>query len=211
MKNLNPPLQVIVEGVRPKHYPKGQIIFYQGDHAQEVAILSSGYVKLYDINEQGNEKILHLLGPNAVMPLSFFSGRTDTMRWFYAALTDCDVYMVKIERLQNIIDMDNKLALSLMHWFGLEVQQVLIRLSSLGKSNAKTKIIAVLSFLATNAAKERPSGWCRVNFPVNHQLLADLTGVTRESATMIMKELVIKGCVRNPRQTILEIDKKKLN
>jgi CRP-like cAMP-binding protein len=93
-----------------------------------------------------------------------------------------------------------------MHWYSKEVHELLVRLSSLGKTNTREKIIASLKFLAKHHAKERTNGWYRVNFSVNHQLLADLTGVTRESSAMTMKDLSEKGVVRNPRQTVLEIN-----
>lgn len=205
MSNLPPLLRKVTKGVRLKHYPKGQTIFYQGDKPHEVAILNDGYIKAYDIDQQGNEKILHILKPGALVPLSIFSGSHNDIKWFYAALTDCDVYVLSIDKIQEMVSSNNEFTLFLMHWFALEVHELLIRLSSLGKTSAKDKIAAALRFLAVHVSQKRPSGWKRVNFPVNHQLLADMTGVTRKSAAMIMKDLVQQGYVRNPRQTILEI------
>lgn len=209
--NLPPLLDEVTKGVRLKRYPKGQIIFYQGDRPHEIAILNDGYIRVYDIDPHGNEKILHILRPGALVPFNFFSGSNTEIRWFYAALTDCDVYVVNLEEMQKKINDSTELTLFLMHWFSLEVHELLARLSSLGKSSARTKIIAALTFLAMHCAKDRPNGWSRVDFPVNHQLLADMTGVTRESAAMIMKDLVKNACVRNPKQTILEINSKKIN
>jgi CRP-like cAMP-binding protein len=50
-----------------------------------------------------------------------------------------------------------------------------------------------------------------VNFAVSHQLIADICGITRESAALVMKELQNENTVRNPRVTILEINQKKLS
>jgi CRP/FNR family transcriptional regulator len=97
-----------------------------------------------------------------------------------------------------------------MNWFSKEVHELLARLDSLGKTNVSDKLKAALKFLAIRHGKERRSGWCRVSFPVNHQLLADMIGMTRESTTTAMKELVDQKIIRNPRLTILEIDLKKL-
>lgn len=201
-------LKDAVKDVRLKRYPKGQIIFYQGDQPHDIAILKQGYIKVYDIDEQGNEKILHILRAGALIPFSFFSGNQDEIRWFYAALTDSDVYVIGFEDMQAMVKANNQLAVFLMHWFSLEVHELLSRLSSLSKSSVKKKVVAALAFLAKYCSKDRPNGWKRVDFPVNHQLLADMTGITRESAASIMKELVVSGIVRNPRQTILEISEK---
>ncbi len=210
MDKLPNNLVKLAEGSRLKHYPKGQIIIYQGDKPHEVVLVANGYIKMYDIDKQGNEKILHIIKKGAIAPFSFFSGIDQEIRWFYAALTDCDVYVFSAQRLEEKVKQDKDLLLFINHWFSLEVHEILTRLSSMGKSSAKIKLIAALRFLAKENSNQRQSGWIRVNFPVNHQLLADMTGVTRESAATIMKDLTVREYVRNPRQTILEINPKKI-
>ncbi len=191
---------------RDKHFPKGQIILYQGDTPPEVMALKTGIVKVYDIDEQGNEKILHLLKPWGILPLAFFSGNNRPVRWFYAALTDCDVAVLPVEMLTTEMQSNSELALHLMHWFSREVHELLVRLSSMGKTNTRDKLVAALKFLAVNHATQRHSGWWRVTFPINQQLLADLTGMTRESAATAIKTLQDEKLVRHPRLTILEIN-----
>lgn len=210
MPKISPLLSKLTKGEIVKHYPRNQVIFYQGDRPVEVAILSDGYIKILDIDKQKNEKILHILRPGAVLPLSFLETEDPKINWFYAALTDCDIYTVDLEQMRTHLRENNELNLLLTYWFSLEVHELLVRLSSLGKSSARDKILAALKFLSVHSAKSKQSGWRRVNFPVNHQLLADMTGVTRESAATIMKDLSEKGCVRNPRQSILEINFQKL-
>lgn len=205
MKVLHPLISKLTDGTRTKRYPKGQIIVYQGDLPNEVLVLANGYIKICDIDQQGNEKVLHILSAGALVPFGFFSGGEEAVRFFYSALTDCEVYVFSFEEMQRQVKESNELLLFLVKWFSLEVHELLFRLSSMGKSNAKMKVIAALKFLASRTAQKNSGGWYRVDFPVNHQLLADMTGLTRESAATIMKDLTIRGYTRNPRQNILEI------
>lgn len=206
MEQVPKVLQQIIQDIRVKHYPRGQIMLYQGDTPLDVFILKDGIIKIYDIDQQGNEKILHLMKPFALFPFAFFSGQhKDEIHWFYSALTDCDVCTIPVEILNNELSTSVELSNYLMHWFSQEVHEILVRLSSLGKTNAHDKVIAALKFLAIHHAIKRRSDWWRVTFAVNHQLIADMTGVTRESAAMIMRELSEDKTIRNPRQTILEI------
>lgn len=207
---MPPLLETAMTGARSKHFPRGQIIMYQSDVPYDVIVLEEGVVKIHDIDEQGNEKILHLLKPYAILPFAFFSGGKDEMRWFYTALTDCDVRVMPMSELMKRMEANCELTLYLMHWFSDEVHELLTRLSSLGKTNSHDKIMAALKFLALNHAKERRSGWWRIAIPVNHQLIADMVGVTRENTAMVMKEFTRQGIVRNPRQTILEVNVRKL-
>lgn len=199
------------KGVRSKHFPRSQIILFQGDQPHEVMFLKTGVIKMYDIDDQGNEKILHLLKPGSILPFAFFSGKTDAIHWFYSALTDCDVYVVPYDYLTEKMKADSELALLLIHWFSTEVHELLSRMSSLGKTNAHDKLKAALTYLAMHHATLRRSGWRRVLFPVSHQLLADMTGITRESAAMTMKTMKDDVIIRQPRATILEINLNKLS
>ncbi len=204
-------LQRALHSARTRQVPSGQIILYEGDVPQEVFILKSGVVKLYDIDDQGSEKILHLVKPPAVIPFAFFSGMHDPLHWFYTTLTDCELYVLPVTELQEMTRSGSNLAEILTNHFSDDVHELLVRLNSLSKTNTQDKVMAVLRFLMVRHATERRASWWRVNFPVNHQLIADLCGITRESTSIVMKELLDKKLVRSPKLTMLEINKKRLD
>lgn len=94
--------------------------------------------------------------------------------------------------------------------FSSDVHKLLVRLSSLSKTSARDKVIAALSFLVSTHSTEKRAQWWQVNFPVSHQLIADICGITRETAAIMMKELHDEKIIRNPKVTVLEINKKML-
>lgn len=203
-------LQEALADTRCKQVPKNQILLYEGDVTADVMIIKSGIIKMHDIDAQGNEKVLHLLKSPAIFPFAFFTGGDVATRWYYTALTDCEIYSMPKAKVRNLFANNPELATYLINWFSSEVHEILTRLSSLGKTLARDKLLAALTFLATQHSTARRSGWMRVNFPVSHQLLADMTGITRESAALIMKELQGEHITRSPRTTILEINQAKL-
>lgn len=204
-------LQHALRSARVKQVPSGQIILYEGDTPQDVFILKTGIVKLYDIDNQGSEKILHIVKPPAIIPFAFFSGMHDPLRWFYMTLTDCELYTLPFRELQTMTRADSNLSELLTNHFSDDVHELLVRLNSLSKTNAQDKVAAVLWFLMEHHSTERRAAWWRVNFPVNHQLIADLCGITRESTSIVMKELLDKRVIRVPKQTTLEINREKLS
>ncbi|HSW80687.1 MAG TPA: Crp/Fnr family transcriptional regulator [Candidatus Saccharimonadales bacterium] len=210
MDEMPPALKNLLEDARLKHVQKGQILFYLGDEPTEAYALKEGVVKVHNIDDVGNEKVLHLLKPLAVFPFAVFSGADAHTKWFYTALTDCDLYVVPAKLMLQTMRDDGDSAVYLMNWFSMEVHELLVRLDSLGKSNVRDKLIAALKYLAVCHGVERRSGWRRIPFSVNHQLIADMIGVTRESAAMAMKEMADNKIIRNPRLTILEIQLDKL-
>lgn len=216
MTNPNSPsgLPLIIDsalqGARLKSVPSGQILFYENDLPQEVLVIKSGIVKIYDVDEDGNEKILHLVKPPAVVPFSYFSGMKDPLRWLYATLTDCELYAMSYADFKDLTAKNKYLADMLGSGFSDDVHELLVRLSSLGRTNSHDKVVAALRFLIALHSKKVKGEWWQVTFPVSHQLIADLCGITRESTTLAMKDLSDNGIVRSPRQTVLEINKSNL-
>lgn len=196
---------------RCKRIFKNQIILYEGDITPDVMAIKSGIVKVHDIDSQGNEKILHLLKCPAFFPFAFFTGGDVATRWYYSTLTDCEIQIMPKQRLRDLINEYPEVGMHLMNWFSREMHEILTRLSSLSKTVARDKIEAALTFLALWHSEERRGNWKRVTFSASHQLLADMTGITRESAALVMKELQAERVVRTPRATILEINQSKLH
>jgi len=199
-----------VATARIKAIPKNQIILYEGDRPPQVFILKRGIVKLYNIDDQGNEKILHLLKPAALMPLAFFSGDNIPTRWYYTALTNCEVYELPKKVLEELMEADGKVATYLVSQFSEDVHEVLVRLDSLSKTNVPSKLTAALWYLVVCHGVAQGKGWWRIPFSINHQLLADMMGVSRESTSLAMKPLLDSKVIRNPRLAVLEIHEEKL-
>jgi len=202
---LGTPFGTFVSGARIKRYPKHQMLLYGGDTVTDLYVLKKGVAKMYDIDQKGNEKILHILKPPCIMPLTAFGKSGQTNEWFYGAITDCEVYAVSYREAERRVAADGKLAAYLMRHITSEMHELLVRLSSLGKSDAHGKLAQVLTFLATRHTSEPHGGWRRVTFPVGHQLLADMIGMTRESTALSLKRLREHQIIRYPRATQLEI------
>lgn len=209
-KHLATILEPFMSESRVKKVTKGQIVLYEGDQPNEVYVIKAGVIKIHDISDQGEEKILHLIKAGAVFPLVFFSGKNNPTNWFYTALTDCEFYVAPQSVLQNIIKNNALACLTLMNWFSKEVHELLVRLSSLGKTNARHKLIAALKFLAVCHHKSIKGPWRQVAFAVNHQLLADMTGITRESTAVCMKQFQKEGLIRYPHFACLSINYPKI-
>lgn len=183
---------------------------YRGDMLYEVFIIKSGFVKLYDVDNSGLEKILHIVTAPSIIPFAFFSGNDSEIRWYYATLTKCELFTMPWESLRDAMKKDGALGLTIMNQFSTDMHELLSRLSSLGKSRATEKLAATLKFFTACLGDQQPQGWWSIPFPITHQLIADITGLTRESVTTNMKKLETQGIVRHPKQNILEIHKTRL-
>ena len=200
------PLDSLLVNAKVRHYPKGQIILYEGENPTDAFVVKDGAVKIYDIDEDGNEKILHIIRANGLFPIIFLFGTAGQTNTFYTTITDSELYVFSRAEFDERMARDPELVLYCLRWFADEVQEMLRRMSSLEKTSTRAKLMATLAYLSRQHADEPRAGWKRVQFPVSHQLLADMIGVTRESTTMVMKDLQKEKVVRTPKLGALDIN-----
>jgi CRP-like cAMP-binding protein len=200
------PIDPLVANAQQRSYPKGQIILYQGDSPPYMFLLKSGEIKIYDIDEQGNEKILYIMRAGSIFPFASYLGRPTEVMWFYAALTDIETYAIAYEDLVPYLQKDPTLVWYLLEKVTTDMHEAFVHIASMSKTTTRPKLVAALKFLGVYHTNQSRSGWRRVNFPVSHQLLADMTGITRESATLVMKQLQDEKITRSPKLGTLEIN-----
>lgn len=87
-----------------------------------------------------------------------------------------------------------------------EVHELLLHITDHVKTDSLEKITSMLLFLLEHHTKATSKAWRPVLFPVSHQLMAEMTGLTRETVTLTMKELAEKKLIRYPSKSVLELN-----
>jgi CRP/FNR family transcriptional regulator len=196
------PLKSILEGARTKHYTQGQLLFYAGDTIVENFIVESGIVKIFDIDNKGVEKVLQIVKPPAILPFSCVAPSSESVDWYYGALTDVEVYVFPPGELIRKITTTPQLSAYIINSLVVDNYELMRRVDGMSKTDAKNKIINVLQFFSLHYAKREKQGWKRIEFPITHQLIADIAGITRESTTIQMGVLQKEKIVRTRRPYI---------
>jgi CRP/FNR family transcriptional regulator len=192
-------------------YSAGQIIFYDGDAPHHMMFIKSGAVKFYDTDADGNEKIMHIGGEGSLFPLFYSFEDKKAVDAFYATIVETKVLIVPLSDFQNKLKTSADYAFRTLRWYAEEMDHIVLRLKSLEKSSAKQKILQALFYLSGQHAtenKKRPK-WYRINFYLTQQILADMTGLTRETVNITLKDPEILKVVRMRRQ-IFEIFREKI-
>ncbi len=187
-----------------RHYDKGQIICYNGDQPRYVFFVAKGHVRYYDIDGEGNEKILHIIGKDNLFPMLFAFGVTTQVSGFYASLEPVDVVAVPLEDFNALRQQDITFANDLTYWFLTEINQLVYRIASLQKTDAHDKVLSALSYLAS-AYGHSVGNWQRLDFPITQQFIADLTGLARETVSNTLQELEAEHVVRTAKGHQLDV------
>lgn len=172
----------------------------------------SGAVKFYDTDPDGNEKILHIGGPQSFFPLFYTFDGKPHVDAFYTTLQKSRILLIPLEEFTEKIKNDAAFSSKILAWYAREMDHIVLRLKSLERSSARTKVLQALAYLCEQHAVIRPLSkvWCRVSFPMSQQTLAELTGLTRETVNVALKEIDQEKITRSPKKTVLEINRQKV-
>jgi CRP-like cAMP-binding protein len=191
-----------------RSYPKGQILLYQGEQSRDIYLIKSGFVKVYDISSKGDEKILLILGPGDIFPLIWsFTGPTSA-HYFYETHEECEVAVQSRKEFIDTISERHDLALELLEYFVNRTQELMNRIEAIEATSALHKISQVLLYLAKSNGEKLGVGKYSINPTLTHQNIANLSGLTRETTSLQLKELEEKGVVQNGQDSLVVFAKK---
>ena len=175
---------------------KGQILFTEGDPGAAVYFLKSGRIKLYKEDREGREHILHYVEPGDIFAeVVLFSRRP------YPATAEViepgEVLVIPNEEMENLLKQRGEIAVNLIK----------VILHRLDLANQKIKELALKDSLARVCSVLLRYG------PVinlSQQEIANLAGVSRETASRIINEFKRLGVLRAQGRSIEIINYDKL-
>jgi len=158
-------------------------------------------------NKDGDRKVLYILGDAALFPMVSFTEKHVMSSWFYAALVDSELYVIPYEKFTATLkEVDGFTAYNtILGQMLKEVHELLLHISDHTKTNSDEKLISMLFFLLAHHTKKISNVWRLVRFPVTHQFLADMTGLTRETVSLTLKTFTEKKLIRYKEKGRLEL------
>ncbi len=172
---------------------KGELILHAEDEAPGMFYIESGFMKVYSLNDRGEEYILVVYGPGELFPLLWLARRA-RRNVFYEALANGSLLRIRSEDLELAVRTNNDFCLELIER-SLEQHATFIdRISNLQYKFARERLVYCLLHLA------RRFGVCKdgeyeIALRVSHQVLASNVNLSRESVGREIDRLVRKGMV----------------
>jgi len=200
-------MEEIFKRLPSRNLNKGQILIYEGDTIDNIYLLISGYVKVSTLHRSGAQRTIIIYAPGEALPLvSYLSGQ-GIARYFYECMTDVELKVMPQKAFQDKIHSNLELGEELIAYSYKMSNQFIERIETLSAQSARQKIAAMLNYLAVKAG-EKSGGKTRLKIPLTSQDIADMCGLTRETASMQLQKMKQEGLVSGRRN--LSIDNKKL-
>lgn len=184
-----------------RRYPKKHTIVFQGERPQSVLIIKSGIVKAYGITADGDQRTVTILGAGDVFPTSWAFGKTDTSIYYYETLSDCLILSVSKDDFMEVLENSPELKEQMFQTFVFHYIASTMHVYALEHSHAEDKLIYILQYLTTRFGEPEPDGTMRIVLRLSHQDIAEMVGITRETAAVELHKMRRKGYINYQRFT----------
>ncbi|HZP55828.1 MAG TPA: Crp/Fnr family transcriptional regulator [Candidatus Saccharimonadales bacterium] len=203
-------IDLLFKEAREKKYPKNQIIAYQGDTLSAIYLIKKGYVKAYTILDTGDTRTMFILGPGDIFPIAFsltLDWESYQLKYFYQTLAEVSLNVLDNESFKRCIDTKPEMSNIYMSYMSASNQAIMGQLEAMKNKTAKSKIMLLLPYLVEKIGQKTGPNTYKLVLKLSHQEIADLSGITRETTTALLKELEKDGVIKQQRNTwIIHLD-----
>jgi CRP-like cAMP-binding protein len=164
------------------HYNPGEIIFKQGTPCNNFICITSGLVKLYIEHENSHNVILGLIRP---INYIFEPGAFVDQRHHFTAVAseETSACLIDASIMQELMRSNPEFATEYINKVSIQAIDLLKKISSYSQKHVFGRMADMLLYLQTNIYKDNP-----FDLTISRQDLADLSGMTKESAIRVMKK-----------------------
>jgi CRP-like cAMP-binding protein len=187
---------------------KGTVCFRAREATSHLYILIEGRAIIYNLTNQGQRKIIYILGSGQLLNESVVTPHPPGT--FCEILETSQVFVIRQTRFLKLMKQDAQLAENLLLSYERKIWRLSHQLkNTTGSTNLERKLAAKLWKLARDFGKKTPKG-ITIEINMSITFLADLLGAPRETVSRLCKSLVNRGLIQIDRKKITVVDSKGL-
>lgn len=183
---------------------KGEMLFHEGKQPLAVYILLNGKMKLYTIDNNGREQIVHLAAPNDIMGYRAVLGG-DTFSVSATALEPSEVLVVPKETFLQALEADPEFSHAVIRLLTQELRHAEHHLAGLARMHVRARLAQVLLILGNKFGYEADNQTLAVS--MSRDEIAGLVGTATETVIRLLNTLKEEGLVATSGRKLRLIDK----
>ncbi len=169
----------------------GEALFSEGDRAEHLYNVTSGWVKLYKLLPDGRRQITGFLFAGDFLGLAV----SDTYAYTAEAITGIAVCRFPRRKLEAMLERFPHLQRRLFSMASNELAAAQEQMLLLGRKTAREKICSFLISLSQRA-KQRGHAENPVHVPMSRSDIGDFLGLTMETVSRTFTQLKTNGAIR---------------
>lgn len=192
-------LETLASMVQYRKYPKGAFIVGQNEVGTAMFLLVAGRVKVSLASPEGKELVLNYLeAPAHFGEMALVDGQPRSSD--IIAVTDVEAFALDGKDLSAAIQLQPKLALSLIATLSRRLRHTINRLEDMAFHDATHRVMRVVLNVATAGLETRGAPIIQ---GMTHYDIATLAGTSRETASRVISQLAREGIVTTKGRRIL--------
>jgi CRP/FNR family transcriptional regulator, cyclic AMP receptor protein len=172
----------------------GEVLFRAGDAGDGCYRIQTGLVKVVVTSQQGEELVISLLGPDAIVgELSMIDGGLRSAS--VVAIADCSLSFLSRAKFQTCIDAHPELTNYLMKTLARRLREADDGLAATAFLSVRQRLARALLSIAGYVGEKNGEGRIRLRLKISQGDLAAMAGVARENVSRMMTEWRKRGIV----------------
>lgn len=162
-----------------RQFTKGELLFSSSGPSDTFLAVREGFVKATTTEETGSQRILWIAGRYDIIPLERFFTKKP-LQYDYEAYGDGSAFILDKTDFLGFIKANPSTGLEISYGLSEHFDDISERLSALGESDIKSKLLHTLYTLATKFSSLDVVNLHEIGLNLTHQDLADCIGASRE-------------------------------
>lgn len=190
----------------PAVFPKGAMLFVEGQSPRGVFVLCAGRVKLSTCSSEGRTIIIDIAEPGEMLGLSAtVSGQPYEVT--AETLDSCQVNFAKGEDFLRFLKQSGEACLRVAQLLSRNYHTAYEQVRSLGLSQSATEKLAKLLLDWCDRIGTESEQGIRLKLMLTHEEIAQLIGSSRETVTRLLGDFKHKSLVQVRGSTLLVLDR----
>ena len=178
----------------PHRYEKDDYLFWEGEPAEWLVLVTEGQVKMIKHSESGRETILATFGPGQIVgEVGVLVGETYPAT--AQALEPASTLNLRRDDYTELVRQYPDLAWALIQELGRRLQGAHERIRSLAVEKVERRVARVVLRMANTAGERLDDGTVRISVPLSRHDVADMAGTVIETAIRALSKFQKQGLV----------------
>jgi len=196
----NDQLALLARSVGTQTFERDETIFHQGSIGSTLYIIVDGQVRIYTVNEAGQEMTVRMLKTGEFFgELALLDGQPRSA----SVEAMCPTIALTLHRstFLHIINVYPSIAASLLEAMGARLRLTTVYAEQMANLSASQRVVHQLCELAT-CYGIADGGAIRIDLHLTQDNLASLSGTTRETVNRVLSNLRDQGLIRVERARV---------
>lgn len=192
----------ITENSVLRTYTANEMIFMEGEPADGLWIVEQGRVKIYKLNPDGNEHILHLRGPGKTFNDIGALDGGDNPANAAALSAEVQVWLVPSDIVTHILTHNPQIALNVIRLLGKRVRALVGQIEDIALYSVIARLARFLIKQTDDPSLSGPG--------ITRTAIAAHLNTTPQTISVALRELEAAGAIAFDRHQITIIDERRL-